>query len=471
MDASPDLPLACRIDGLDALDAAERLSDLPHLTFLDSALRHATLGRFSYVAADPFGTFVVEEGVASWNGGLLPGEPLAALEACLAAYPQPALAGLPPFQGGAAGFLAYELGAVIEGRPGAPPEPAACPQAVLPFYDVVIAFDHEAEAAWLVSTGWPASSPTRRDRARRRADEMLARLARPLREPPPPAAALPLAWTSNFTRSGYVAAVEHVIGRILAGDIFQANISQRFTAALPATFEPWRLYRRLREANPAPFAAFLGYGDLAVASSSPERFLQLDEAGRVETRPIKGTARRSQDPAEDRRLAAALLASEKDRAENVMIVDLLRNDLSRVCRPGSVQVPALCELESYASVHHLVSVVEGRLEAGRTGVDLVRACFPGGSVTGAPKIKAMEIITDTEGRPRDVYCGAIGFLGFDGRLDLNIAIRTALLRPGRAAVQAGGGVTALSDPEAEYDETLAKARRLLAAFGTEGWDP
>ncbi|MGY4408267.1 aminodeoxychorismate synthase component I [Bradyrhizobium sp. LB7.1] len=250
---------------------------------------------------------------------------------------------------------------------------------------------------------------------------------------------------------------------VVAGDVFQANIAQRFSARLSASFDPLTFYCLLRSLNPAPVAALLRYGKLTIASSSPERFLKLD--GRhVETRPIKGTIPRSADSSEDQRRAEILVASEKDRAENIMIVDLLRNDLSRVCTAGSVEVPALCELESYASVHHLVSVVTGDLALGQDAVSLLRACFPGGSITGAPKVRAMEIITEIERVAREVYCGAIGFIGFNGQMDTNIAIRTVTIDDDQAVFHAGSGITAMSNPEAEYDESLAKAQRIFDAF-------
>ncbi|MFK4535020.1 anthranilate/para-aminobenzoate synthase component I [Bradyrhizobium ottawaense] len=218
--------------------------------------------------------------------------------------------------------------------------------------------------------------------------------------------------------------------------------------------------------NPAPFAALLRWGKLTIASSSPERFLKL-ERRQVETRPIKGTIARSPDPKEDHRRAAALLASEKDHAENTMIVDLLRNDLSRVCTAHSVGVRALCNLESYASVHHLVSIVKGTLAGDEDAVSLLRACFPGGSITGAPKLRSMEIITEIERIAREVYCGAIGFIGFNGHMDTSIAIRTVTIDGDLAVFHAGGGITALSEPEGEYEETLAKAERIFDAFGSE----
>jgi para-aminobenzoate synthetase component 1 len=251
---------------------------------------------------------------------------------------------------------------------------------------------------------------------------------------------------------------------VLAGDIFQANISQKFSAAIPREFDTVAFYQRLRSQNPATFAAYLDFGALKICSSSPERLLSFD-GRRAEARPIKGTRRRVKDSGVDAILKADLLASRKDRAENIMIVDLLRNDLSRVCEPGSVEVPVLCGLESYASVHHLVSVVTGVLSRDRELTELVAACFPGGSITGAPKIRAMEIIAELEQHPRDVYCGSIGFMGFNGRMDLNIAIRTVTFHEGEVSFHGGGGITARSDPSTEYDETIAKVQRLLDAFG------
>jgi para-aminobenzoate synthetase component 1 len=257
-------------------------------------------------------------------------------------------------------------------------------------------------------------------------------------------------------------AVARVIEYIRAGDIFQANLSHRLEAPLDGT--PLELYRRLRTRNPAPFAAFLDFGELAVASSSPERFLRVAPGGQVETRPIKGTRPRGLGPEHDAALALALAESEKDRAENVMIVDLLRNDLSRVCRPGTVRVPQLFALEQYATVHHLVSTVVGELEPEHDAVDLLRAAFPGGSITGAPKVRAMQIIAELEPTQRAVYCGAIGYLSTSGALDTSVVIRTCLVRGRDVYFQVGGGIVADSDPEQEYRETLDKAGGLLAAL-------
>ncbi len=443
--------------------AAERLRASPGFVWLDSAMRHESLGRYSYMASDPFGVFSVRDGAAFWNDVEEADAPIGALRLRLAQYREESHPDLPPFQGGAVGYLGYEMGAVFDRAP----DPAGAEQMRLGFYDVVLAWDHKTGRSWLISTGWPEKSATGREaRAAARMAEMLAKLQA---ERGAGTAAFPLRldWRSNFTLESYSAAVEQVKSLILDGDIYQANIAQRFTAELPGAFDCWALYKRLRETNPATFAAFLDFGDLTVASSSPERFLRCRE-GRVETRPIKGTAPRSDDPAADLAAGEALLRSEKDRAENVMIVDLLRNDLSRVCKQGSVQVPTLCGLESYASVHHLVSVVLGRLKDDADALDLVAASFPGGSITGAPKIRAMEIIREIEDGPRGPYCGAIGYFGFDGAMDLNIVIRTVVFEGREATLWVGGGITMLSDPAAEYVETLDKAQRVFAAFDQEG---
>jgi para-aminobenzoate synthetase component 1 len=264
---------------------------------------------------------------------------------------------------------------------------------------------------------------------------------------------------STFTPDGYRAAVARAIEWIRAGDVYQVNLSQRFEARSNEPAE--RLYLRLRAVSPAPFGAFFSGCGYSVLSTSPERFLSLSGSGRVETRPIKGTRPRGRNETEDARRASELRASVKDRAENLMIVDLLRNDLSRVCAADSVEAEELFRVESYRTVHHLVSTVSGQLLPGRTAVDLLRAAFPSGSVTGAPKIRAMEIIAELEPVERGPYCGALGYLGFGGDMDTSVSIRIAVSAAGRIAFHAGGGVVADSDPQAEYDETLDKARALF----------
>ncbi|WP_102961066.1 aminodeoxychorismate synthase component I [Mangrovicella endophytica] len=458
-----------RIDFLPPVEAAARLRRLGGLAFLDSAMAHAELGRYAYVAASPFARFSVDAAGASLDGSALAGPPLEALRGVLSRFALEPVPGLPPFQGGAVGFIAYDFAHHLEHVAAPADFDPAKPMLRFDLYDTVIAFDLAERAAWLISSGFPeADQGTREARSRAR----IAAFEAVLQAPAEPSGldAAPLvrrdAWRADVTAEQYTAAIERVKSYILDGDIYQANIAQGFTAELPGGFDAFAFYRRLRDSNPAPFAAFLDYGDLAIASSSPERFLKLS-GGAVETRPIKGTAPRHADPAADRDSADALLASAKDRAENVMIVDLLRNDLSRVSEPASVEVSVLCGLESYASVHHLVSVVTSRLAPGCDALDLVAATFPGGSITGAPKLRAMDIITEIEGKARGPYCGSIGYIGFDGSMDLNIAIRTVTLAGGQARLQAGGGITILSEPEGEYAESLTKAGRIFAAFAGE----
>jgi para-aminobenzoate synthetase component 1 len=266
---------------------------------------------------------------------------------------------------------------------------------------------------------------------------------------------------SNFSHEEYLRAVENVREYIRAGDIFQVNLSQRFEADL--SIPPYELYQRLRKINPAPFASYLDFDGVSVVGASPERFLKV-QGDWVETRPIKGTRPRGKSAAEDRALADELLASIKDRAENVMIVDLERNDLGRVCRYGTVRVTELAILETYPTVFHLTSTVKGRLCEDKDRIDLLKATFPGGSITGAPKVRAMEIIDELESTRRSVYTGSIGYLSFSGEMDLNIVIRTFLVKGGRAYFQVGGGIIYDSEPEAEYVETLDKARALIQAL-------
>ena len=436
-------------DSLDSVQAAGRLAGLPGFAFLDSAQRHGRLGRYSYLAADPVGLFEVRDGIAHWQGRALNGAPLPALRALLARGRR---ADIAPFGGGALGFIAYEAGRLFERQPESGARPV--PDMAFGIYDWLIAFDHETGRASLATDLYPGAPPDR-------AAQILALLDGPEPDLPP---LPPLAWAADLPAAAFKAKVALVVEAILAGDLFQANIAQGFEAPWPAGAEPFALHLALRAANPADFAACLRFGDLAVISSSPERFVTV-AGDRVETRPIKGTIARHDDPLIDAAQARALAASVKDRAENVMIVDLLRNDLSRVCRPHSVDVPDLCTIESYAGLHHMVSTVTGQLTPETDALDLIAAAFPGGSITGAPKPEAMRLIAELEGRSRGVYCGSIGWLGFDGDLDLNIAIRTLTVQAGKARFQTGGGITALSDPAREYDETLLKAARIFAATG------
>jgi para-aminobenzoate synthetase component I len=459
----PAPPLALEIAWLEPVAAYAALAHLPAPALLESARPDPRLGRFSYLGADPFLLLTSKNGRITLGERTFTGDPFAVLQRLLRSFPLEARPELPPFQGGAIGYLGYDLCHHLERLPYPAADDMAFPDLAMGLYDVVLAFDHAARRAFLLSSGYPETTPhARMARQRARLDQFRQLLAR-VAEPPPEPVTGETSIQSNFTRPDYEAVVARTVEYILAGDIFQANISQRFRAELPDGLDAIALYRRLRRRNAAPFAALLDYGETAIVSASPERFLRL-EGREVETRPIKGTRPRGATPQEDARLSAELLASEKDRAENVMIVDLLRNDLSRVCRDHTVLTPELCVLESFATVHHLVSTVTGELVADADAVDLLRATFPGGSITGAPKIRAMEIIAELEPTRRGPYCGSIGWLGFDGAMDTSITIRTYGLKGRTVTFQAGGGITADSDPAAEYEETLTKAKALIAAL-------
>ncbi|TDA70571.1 MAG: aminodeoxychorismate synthase component I [Clostridia bacterium] len=485
------------------------LPPLPHLLFtrlyqpgrygflLESSLTDNRLGRYSFLGNEPFLVFRAKgewcelawEDGTSWQGKV---HPLEVLDRLLGRFQRTERHQLFPFTGGAVGYLGYDLGRVLEKLPATADDDLGLPDLYLCFYHTLVAVDHLNGEVYLVSARLPelTSSRSFTERARK----MSARLRGPgfggynipgadislagcrkvgpgggveaaAGEGAPPLLAAEMLAAglvqANFTREEYCRAVQRVKDYIAAGDIFQANLSQRLVAPWPE--DPYALFLRLRAVNPAPFAAFLAYPEVSVVSSSPERFLQVKDR-QVETRPIKGTRPRGATPEQDRRLREELWQSEKDRAELVMIVDLERNDLGRVCRYGSVRVPELLVLEEYASVFHLVATVTGTLRPGAGLADLIRATSPGGSITGAPKVRAMEIIEELEPVRRGIYTGSIGWLGFNGDADLNIAIRTFVVKDRLAYFQVGGGIVADSTSAAEYDETLHKAQGLAIAL-------
>ncbi len=450
------------------------LAGRAHCLFLDSALRHPELGRYSFLAAEPFRFLTVPaDGSAA----------LAGLASRLSEYRTATVPGLPPFQGGAAGLFGYDLHRSLERIPPPRFDEFGVPAMAIGFYDVVLAVDHERDRAWIISQGFPERDPSRRaERARRRAAEFRGwlssdpsrlvlpqadRLARGISDVPRDALApqfavqSPEGLTSNFSAEAYRQTVQRVVDYIYAGDVFQVNLSQRLL--FPARDDPAALYLRLRRRNAAPFAGYFDLGPYQVVSASPERFLSVRDR-RVETRPIKGTRQRTWRPEADLYAGEELQHCEKDRAENVMIVDLLRNDLSPVCLPDSICVTQLCGLEIYQYVQHLVSVVTGRLREDKSALDLLRSAFPGGSITGAPKVRAMEIIAELEPTARGAYCGSLGYVGFDGTTDLSILIRTITAGRGWWQLPVGGGIVAQSDPRREYEETWHKATGLIRAL-------
>ena len=437
-----------------------RLADLDHAFFLDSGRSTNGLGAWSFLGFAPFHVFRSKDHA----------DALTELQQLLRRYSHPnpichlisdkSAFPIPPFLGGAVGFFSYELCTQLEKLPRTRPDDLPeIPASEFAFYDSFIAHEHASNRTWLVANP-VATTP---------AFTLLARLRETLSAPPSrPKPTCHLISdkhsfdavhqpTANFDFASYAAAIARIKSYIASGDVYQVNLTQRFSTPLPCA--PYELYVRLRERSPAPFAAYLPFGPVQLISSSPERFLTLRDR-HVETRPIKGTRPRSSDPATDARLAAELLSSEKDRAELLMIVDLERNDLGRVCDYGTVRVDRLWQLESHPTVHHLVSTVSGQLRSGLDIIDCVRASFPGGSITGAPKIRAMEIIDELEPHRRHVYTGAIGYIGFDGNADLNIAIRTITCVNNRAFYHVGGGIVWDSDPAAEYQETLDKGRAM-----------
>ncbi len=442
-------------------DAFAALADQPVLAWLDSAAAPDARCRYSYLCAQPFRLVEARDGWVTTDGSRCRGDPFRAVESDLRRWHIEPGAAPVPFAGGAIGFFGYELGGVLERLPARHADMLRLPDMSVAFYDVVLAFDRQQERCWLLSSGLPEIHPKHRARrATRRAEETLALLDRPPSRRHQPVRPR-LSWTPDLDRPDYENRVRRVLDYIRAGDIFQANLTMRHLAPRPPGIAATELYLGLRADAPAPFAAYLGFGSLALLSASPERFLRLDPQGRVETRPIKGTRPRAADPEADRRMQAELLASAKDRAENLMIVDLMRNDLARVAAPGSVTVPALFQAEAFATVHHLVSEIRAQLRPGLGAIDLLRATFPGGSVTGAPKIRAMEIIDELEASRRGPYCGSIAWLGFDGAMDSSIVIRTIVATDALLVAQAGGGIVADSDPAAEYEEMRLKLRPLL----------
>jgi para-aminobenzoate synthetase component 1 len=405
----------------------------PHFALLESSLG----GRYSIAVSEPLDVIEAKDGVSF----------LEEFQERLRRTPAVDAPDL-PFAGGWIGYLSYELYPETVGK--VPPrETTLLPKARFAFYDRFYLFDHaRKEGSWY-------QGGSRRGGGRLSA--LFAGRSGGLRVTPLPAGSP----ESNFTKAEYLAAVRKIREYIVAGDCYQVNLSQRFTAPLsePAA----AVYQRLRSLSPSPYAAFLNLGDSQILSASPECFLELD--GRtVVTRPIKGTRPRGKDGARDAALKEELLASPKDRAELLMITDLERNDLGRVCRTGSVRVRDLRTVESFPQVHHLVSTIEGELENGRGVVDLLKATFPGGSITGAPKVRAMQVIRDLEPHAREVYCGAIGYVSRNGKAQFNVAIRTMAVKDGRAHFWSGGGIVADSDPEKEYEESLVKAQGMIAAL-------
>ncbi|MEY3862385.1 MAG: hypothetical protein RIR60_751 [Pseudomonadota bacterium] len=448
----------------------ERIAHLPWPMFLDSGQPKSEYGRFDILVAQPFLTVTSDEVQVSGRAVIktevsqqgevtvFEEDGFSVLKRLLAAYPvHESSEG--PFAGGALGYFSYDLARQLETLPRLSAADKASPHMQVGLYDWAVVVDHQEKTAALVSYGLSASTHDNWPDLCRLFEAQSSDQQQAV-EPTFQLKAMPV---SNMTFSQYSLAFNKIKAYIKGGDCYQVNLALRFAA--PATGNSWLVYKKLRELSPAPFMAYMKFPSWQILSGSPERFLQVRNR-HVETRPIKGTRPRALNAIEDAALAADLQGSTKDQAENLMIVDLLRNDLGKSCEIGSVQADQLFRLQSFANVHHLVSIVRGRLAQGKTAIDLLRACFPGGSITGAPKLRAMQIIEELEADRRGVYCGALAYIGFDGNMDSNIAIRTAVYREtnhadGEMSFYAGGGIVSDSLLDEEYAEIQDKASSLL----------
>jgi para-aminobenzoate synthetase component 1 len=434
----------------DSTGLFEHIADAPWSVFLDSGRPGATAGRYDILAAEPSATLVTRRGNTEISRSGEPGcvsaaNPFDLVRELLGPNQPPDQW---PFAGGAIGYFAYDLGArqilALANEGG-----ATLPDMAVGIYDWALVVDHDLQRSAIL-----ANRPI--------ADDTWAALVTRFSQPAGTVQRVPFRALSevsqHFPPADYRRAFERLQAYIHAGDCYQANLAQGFSARVAG--DPWDAYQALRRISPTAHAAYLNLPFGQVLSASPERFIEVRQR-RILSQPIKGTRPRGSDPASDAALARELASSEKDRAENLMIVDLLRNDLGKVCIPGSIDVPRLFEVESYSHVHHLVSTITGRLAPGEDALSALRAAFPGGSITGAPKRRAMEIIAELEPEPRGLYCGSIGYIGRDGAMDSNIAIRTLTWQDGLARFYAGGGIVADSNVDAEYQECLDKARPIM----------
>ena len=430
----------------------EGIADLPWAVFLDSGRHDPGQSRYDILAAQPYVRLVTRGGLTEIHGEMIElsrEDPFILVRRHLGI--DAAAGGGLPFCGGAIGYFGYDLARRLEDLPTLAEDAERIPDMAIGVYDWAVVVDHLERRSWLVGQGRDPDTDIRWG-------SLVERLQAPLAETRRVPFRVTSRVASNMTRESYGRAFRRIHDYIRDGDCYQVNLAQRFAAG--AAGDPWLAYQRLRVINPAPFSAYLSTPYAQILSASPERFLKV-EGRRVETKPIKGTRPRIGHPRLDAERIEELRASGKDRAENVMIVDLLRNDLSKTCALGSVKVPKLFDVESFATVHHLVSTVTGELKPGCDALDLLRGSFPGGSITGAPKVRAMQIIEELEPHRRGVYCGAIGYIGFDGNMDLNIAIRTLVCSHGTMRCWAGGGIVADSRLEDEYQETFDKAAAML----------
>lgn len=444
-----------------AFELFHALVEDPYSFLLDSSMQNEKLGRYSFMGGSPFAVFksknqniTITENNITRN---LVGNPFEELKQLLDKYKTEDLHTI-PFLGGAVGYFAYDMGHHIEKLPRNAIDDVDIPDACFGFYDSIIAVDHQSNSTYIIANGMNEKPEIAIKDIKRKLDGITAQK---LASPKGIACG---EIQSNFTKEDYMGAVQRVKAYIRSGDIYQANLTQRFKCSTEEA--PFSIYSRLRQLNPAPFACYMNFGEGHILSSSPERFLKIQD-NLIETRPIKGTRPRGRTVEEDKTNREELLSSEKDKSELLMIVDLERNDIGKVSKTGTVQVPELFHLEEYATVYHLVSKVTGEMLDNIGTIDVIKAAFPGGSITGAPKIRSMEIIDELEPTQRNIYTGSIGYIGFNGCIDLNIAIRTIVMKEGTAYFQAGGGIVWDSDPQLEYEETLHKARALFRTLRNE----
>jgi anthranilate/para-aminobenzoate synthase component I len=450
---------------------------------LESVKGPENIARYSFIGFDPCCTFMTTNGVIEtepgWDSGLFENRPLRALKALLSSYKQKPFAHLPPFQGGLVGILGYDFVHYLESLPQNATDDLHLPDSHFLLINKLIAFDHIARKCWVIvcpgvtDSLLPGTSPPTVDWSQKydEAERDIATIAERVKgekseiASPKKGLIRPGGSPANvdivyeMRKKEYMDIVRRTKEYIAAGDIFQANLSQRLSAPVGAK-SPWNLYRILSDINPSPFAAFLDFGYYQIVSSSPERLLRIRE-GVIETRPIAGTRPRGKDGREDELMRKELLLNEKERAEHIMLIDLERNDLGRVSQYGTVRVDELMITEDYSHVIHIVSNVTGDLAPRKDCFDAIRATFPGGTITGVPKVRCMEIIDELEPVKRGPYTGSIGYIGFSGNMDLNIVIRSFVISNGRVYVQAGAGIVADSDPEKEYFESLKKAEALI----------
>ncbi len=475
------LPLFCEVPFSEPYLVYEQFAgygQLHNSILLESVKGPYKIARYSFIAVEPYLLFEAKNGevnvrsAVSGKSSISFRPPLERLKELVSSYPQRAVPDLPPFQGGAIGLLSYDFVRYLEDIPQNAIDDLRIPDIHFMMADRVIAFDHFGEKAWIIiaagarqtEAGYKDTSDIDWDSAYEEADETASRF-RDLfgvkeRKIAPPLPGLPASgFQHEISKAGYMEMVRKAKEYIAAGDIFQANLSQRLSAFVGAA-SPWEIYKVLRRINPSPFAAFADFGSYSIVSSSPERLVKVTDRI-IETRPIAGTRPRGQSVNEDARMRAELLLNEKERAEHIMLIDLERNDIGRVSEFGSVIADELMITEDYSHVMHIVSNIKGLLKDNKTCFDLIKATFPGGTITGVPKVRCMEIIDELEPIARGPYTGSLGYVGFSGSMDLNIIIRSFVLKNEYAYVQAGAGIVADSDPEREYYETLKKAEALI----------